>query len=92
MSTARQKAEARVAQLKAFYIHAIVFILVNIGIYLLSFVDGEPTWPVIMTLGWGLGLAIHGLVTAISGSKFLGQSWQQKKIQELASRYEDDDE
>jgi hypothetical protein len=49
-----------------FYIHALVYVLVNTGLFALNNIEGGPRWHVFPLLGWGLGLAIHGLVTFIS--------------------------
>ena len=69
-----QRARRRVALKKGFFIHALVFVLVNAGLYALwtlkgmAGVDG-PGWgarhggmPFFPLWGWGLGLVIHGIV------------------------------
>jgi hypothetical protein len=80
------RAKRRVAQIKGFYIHAAVYVLVNavlIGINLWT----EPGqiwffWPL---LGWGIGLAAHGLsVYGLGG--FLGAEWEERKIQEIIAK------
>ena len=43
------------------YIHALVYICVNVMLALMSVMSGKH-WAVFPALGWGLGLAIHGLV------------------------------
>ena len=43
------------------YIHAFVYVAVNLMLVLLSTVSGK-NWAIFPALGWGLGLAIHGLV------------------------------
>ena len=43
------------------YIHAIVYVAVNLMLVLLSAVSGKH-WAIFPALGWGLGLAIHGMV------------------------------
>jgi len=40
-------------------------VLVNVGLFAISSVSGRGNWHVWPLLGWGLGLAIHGLVTFI---------------------------
>ena len=49
-----------------FYTHALVYVLVNLGLFAISSVSGRGNWHVWPLLGWGLGLAIHGIVTFIS--------------------------
>ena len=60
------RAQRRVNRKIGFYIHAFVFVAVNLGLYAINSVTGGPRWAHFPMLGWGLGLAIHGLVTFIS--------------------------
>ena len=60
------RAERRVRRKMGFYIHAFVFVAVNLGLYAINAVTGEPRWSHFPLWGWGLGLAIHGLVTVIA--------------------------
>lgn len=55
--TARRRAGAKLG----WYIHALVYIAVNLLLATLSAM-GDRNWAVYPALGWGLGLAIHGLV------------------------------
>jgi steroid 5-alpha reductase family enzyme len=59
-------AKKRVEMKMAFLVHLMVFVAVNSGLYLLSAVKGGGSWQVFPLWGWGLGLAIHGLVTLLS--------------------------
>ena len=59
------RARRRVGRKMGFYIHAFVFVAVNVGLYALGSRSGEPRWSHLPLMGWGLGLAIHGLVTFI---------------------------
>ena len=64
---ALQKAAKRRVDIKmGFYTHLMVFILVNAGLYLLSSLTGSGRWHHFPLFGWGLGLAIHGIVTFLS--------------------------
>jgi hypothetical protein len=60
------RAERRVRRKIGFLIHAVVFIAVNAGLYAINAMTGEPRWAQFPLFGWGLGLAIHGLVTLIA--------------------------
>lgn len=46
------------------YFHACIYILVNLLLAGLSSL-GERQWAVYPALGWGLGLAIHGMVVLL---------------------------
>lgn len=60
---ARRRAGAKLG----WYIHAFVFIAVNLLLAALSAMSGRH-WAVFPFFGWGLGLAIHGFVVfAVAG-------------------------
>lgn len=53
---ARRRAGARMG----WYIHALVFLVVNAMLAALSFSSGRQ-WAIYPALGWGLGLLLHGV-------------------------------
>lgn len=62
----RRTAKKRVGIKLGFYTHLLVFVLVNGGLFLLNQLTGGGRWHHFPLWGWGLGLAIHCLVTVIS--------------------------
>lgn len=54
---ARKRAGAKLG----WYIHATVYLVVNLLLVALSAASGRH-WAVFPLLGWGLGLAVHGAV------------------------------
>ncbi len=58
-------ARKRVAMKLGFAIHLLVYTLVNAGLVALSLGRGNQ-WHWGPLLGWGLGLAIHGIVTLVA--------------------------
>ncbi len=58
-------ARHRAARKMGWYIHAFIYIVVNIGLALLSSFSGRH-WALFPALGWGLGLLVHGLVVFIA--------------------------
>ena len=62
----QQAAKKRVDLKIGFYTHLLVFVLVNSGMYLMNNFSGGQRWHYFPLFGWGLGLAIHGIVTFIS--------------------------
>ncbi len=58
-------ARKRVAMKTAFATHLLVYTLVNAGLAFLSLSQGRQ-WHWGPLLGWGLGLAIHGVVTLVA--------------------------
>ena len=59
------RARRRVGMKMGFYIHALVYVLVNFGLWAIATAAGRGAWNVWPLAGWGLGLAIHGIVTFI---------------------------
>ena len=57
---ARKRAAAKLG----WYIHATVYIAVNLLLATLSAASGHH-WAVFPALGWGVGLAIHGAVVFV---------------------------
>ena len=53
------------------------------GLWLVYAVSGQTRfpWPLPPTLGWGLGLAIHGLVVWLGTSR-RDSDWEARKIEE----------
>ena len=54
---ARKRAGAKIG----WYIHATVYIAVNLLLAMLSAMS-DRHWAVFPAVGWGIGLAVHGLV------------------------------
>lgn len=60
------RAASRVRRKMGFFIHATVFVAVNLGMFAINAITGEPRWAHFPVFGWGLGLAIHGLLTLMA--------------------------
>ena len=85
-TTLQRQARRRVNQKMGFYIHATVFVLVNLGLAVLSWAGGKhwQLWPL---AGWGLGLAIHGFVTFVSlRGDGLRQQMLEREMESLRKR------
>ena len=78
-----ERARKRVDELKSFYSHLFVYLAVNAGLFLLNILTSPRHlwfyWPLI---GWGIGLAIHGL-SVFGTQRFMGKGWEEKKIKEI---------
>jgi len=57
-------AHQRARRKMGWYLHAFVYITVNLGLAVLSALNGRY-WTIFPALGWGLGLLIHGLVVFV---------------------------
>lgn len=60
--TARRRVRAKLGV----YTHALVFVLVNLGLFAINSAAGGYRWNVWPLTGWGLGLAIHAVVAFLS--------------------------
>lgn len=80
------RAKQRVELVRGFYAHALVFILVNIGLAAYNVATSpDRLWFVYTLFGWGIGLIAHGAYVMGSG-RFLGAAWQERKIREEMER------
>ena len=81
-----REARRHVKKLRGFYSHAVTYVVV-IGCLLLVNLVSSPgkLWIQWAALGWGVGLAAHGLsVFAFSG--VFGKDWEERKIREYLER------
>ena len=87
IDAAYRLARRRVRMLRGWYVHALIYACV-IGalwiIYAFSGHTGRFHWPLPPTLGWGLGLTIHGVVVWL-GTSLKGRQWESRKIEEYAN-------
>ncbi len=86
-----QEALKRVKQIKGFYSHATVYLLVNIFIVFLNIRDLEPGESYfkfenfLTAFFWGIGLLSHGL-SVFMPSWIMGEKWEEREIKELMEK------
>jgi len=84
-----QEAQKRVKKMKSFYVHLIVFILVNTYIVIKKTQNidpGESEWDAFkVPFFWGIGLLFHGL-KAFDSIPFIGKDWEERKIKEMMDK------
>ena len=80
------RARARVRQIRGFYIHATVFVLVNALLLAINLGNAHANiwffWPL---FGWGIGLAAHGIAVFGFGGLW-GPEWEERKIQQILEK------
>lgn len=90
----RAEAHEYVEQLRAFQIHAAVFaagmvviFLVNLFTNVAAGITGEwwAWWSGWALIGWGLGIAVHGLVVRLARPRGPGPTWEQQQIDKILS-------
>jgi len=84
-------AQKRVKDIKGFYIHLVVYLFVNVAIFVVStqnegFMNGLSRLSNYSTIFfWGIGLFAHW--ASVFGPGFLfGKKWEEKKIKELMDK------
>ena len=75
-----QRARARVVRRRDFYIHATVYLIVNLSLAVYSLaVDPSDRGFLVTALGWGIGLAAHG-IWALGAGRLPGSGWEDRQI------------
>lgn len=78
-----QRAKKRVEDLKGFYVHLIVYIVVNTGLVILDLVQGDGIqWAYWVMIGWGIGLLSHAASVFIFEGR-LGSNWERRKLEQF---------
>lgn len=84
------KAQKKVEDLKGFYGNLSSYIIVNTGLLILNLVTSpEHLWFFYPLLGWGLGVALHGM-SVFNYMPFLNRNWEEQKIRELMNKEKSD--
>ena len=80
LSEDEQKAMKHVRAIRSFYIHALVYLLVNAGLAVVNLVTSPSyLWFLWAVFGWGVGLAVHGLTTFEIINLF-GDRWEKRQV------------
>lgn len=77
---ARRRAGAKLG----WYVHALVYVVVNLLIFAISqYGFGHRPWSVFPLLGWGVGLALHGISVFVLGA---GSGFRERLVQRERDR------
>ena len=83
---AYKAAVERAETLQGYYIHLLVYLVVNAGLFFINLVtkgDGGGWWFQWVLAGWGIGIAVHTLVVFAG---VFSTSWKDRKAAELYRR------
>lgn len=87
-----EMAYKRVKRIKGFYVHALVYLLVNAFIIVSSYSKSDLgttaffRWETFSTaFFWGIGLLAHGL-SVFGRDLFFGSDWEERKIKEFMDK------
>lgn len=81
-----ERAKKRVEEIKGFYSHISVYVLVNLALLIINLLTSPHHfwffWPLFF---WGIGIVAHA-VSVFGSGKFWGQEWEERKIKEIMDR------
>ena len=88
-NTKLESAKKHVKRIKGFYIHAIVYICVNLFIIVANSLDSSKGFAdadgYMTALFWGFGLLAHAM-SVFAPDFILGNNWEERKIQEYMNK------
>jgi hypothetical protein len=83
---ARRRAGAKMG----WYIHACVYVLVNVALYAMSdFGFGHRPWSRFPVFGWGVGLGLHGISVFVLGK---GSAFRERMVDRERQRLQREQE
>ena len=83
-----RRAKERVEEIKGFYIHLFMYIIVNSGLFLINLIFARNHWWFYWPLlGWGIGIVAHAL-TVFGLGGFLGKEWEDRQIKKILEKME----
>ena len=83
-----ERARKRVRELRGFYIHVAIYVVVIAGIAMINWITTPGYWWVVWPMiGWAIGLGAHAVSVIFEGS-LLGPEWEDRKTREILSRGE----
>ena len=78
-----REAKQKVASLRGFYIHLVVYVAVNTLLFLINMITSpDALWFIWPLMGWGLAVALQAL-SVFSNAGRLGSEWEERKIREI---------
>ena len=82
-----ERARARVKAIKGFYIHATIFVVVNVALFAINVLVGGVWWFYWPLLGWGIGLGVHALAMfGFGGGGPWGRDWEERNTREMIDK------
>lgn len=78
-------ARRRVAEIEGFFIHLAVFALVIALLTGVNVYTGDQWWVQWVVLGWGIGVAAHGIALFATKPRFIA-NWERRKFREFVRR------
>lgn len=86
-----REAQKRVKKIKGFYVHLLIYLLVNMALLIINtrdegLLEGMQDLENYSTIFfWGLGLLAHG-INVFGSNVFFGKNWEEKKIEKIMEK------
>lgn len=86
-----ERAQKRVKKIRGFYMHFLVYLVINIISWIAAYAKLEPGQSFFnyhnfsMAFFWGIGILFHAWGT-FGKNLLLGSNWEERKINELMNR------
>jgi len=80
----RRLARERAEQLKSFFTHLGVYLIVILGLFFIDIASGPEWWFFYPAIAWGVGLAIHGLTVGVE--RVFDEGWSLRKATSWSDR------
>ena len=75
-----REARRYACELRGLYVHALVYLCVNAGLFALNAMTSPNRWWFAWaTIGWGIGLGVHALSVLVF-RRLLGGDWESRTI------------
>jgi hypothetical protein len=78
--TQYRDAQEHVRARRGLYMHAAIYAIVNIALFLIDALTPGGWWFFWPLCGWGAGLAINALAV-FGGERWLGGAWERREIE-----------
>ena len=78
-----KRAKHRVEEIKSFYQHLTVYVIMMAFLVIVDIITGSGWWFYWVAVAWGLGLAIHGATVFGPTSRYWDSNWEERKIAEI---------
>ncbi|MGZ3461129.1 MAG: 2TM domain-containing protein [Archangium sp.] len=82
---AYERANKRVEDLSGFYMHLLVYLVINLGLFLIDVLTPGGPWFYWPLIGWGTVVLLHGVTVLLQGSLFT-ERWKERKVRQLMER------
>ncbi|MDR6760398.1 hypothetical protein J2Y38_000577 [Flavobacterium sp. 2755] len=80
------QAQKRVKELREFYEHLTVYVLVNPIVIVVNIMTSPGyLWFIWCLMGWGIGVVLHGL-KVFNLPPFFNKKWEERKIREILEK------